>query len=115
MPAHTDWGQSSIEEIRDNVQSAYILNRMMVQKSLPNPRRVITLELDTVGGFDWVWLLRDGTHLITVSHDGILMLWNIPSKEVLASIKLERRVGCCDWVAHSDALTIIINQDMPSG
>jgi hypothetical protein len=82
---------------------------MMGQRSLPPPKKICTLEAQGTGGLQWTWLLRDGKYLITVSDDWIWRLWNIDSKEVLATIQLKGARCCCDWIQKPDALTIIIN------
>jgi WD40 repeat protein len=109
IPLSTDWSRHSIEEIRDHVKSACELTRMMGQRSLPPPKKICTLEAQGTGGLQWAWLLRDGKYLITVSDDWIWRLWNIDSKEVLATIQLKGARCCCDWIQKPDALTIIIN------
>jgi WD40 repeat protein len=82
---------------------------MMGQRALPPPKKIWTLEAQSVASLQWAWLLRDGNHLISVSEDDIWRLWNIHSKEVLATIQLEGEISCCDWTQTPDALTIIIN------
>jgi hypothetical protein len=109
IPLSEDWSRHSVEEIRDRVKSACQLTRMMGQQSLPPPKKIFTLEAQGSEGLTRAWLLRDGTHLITVSDDYIWRLWNIHSKEVLANIQLEGEISCCDWTQKPDALTVIIN------
>jgi hypothetical protein len=57
----------------------------------------------------WVWLLRDGKHLMSMSARGILRVWNLHTSVIVGQIPDIGKPLCWDYTVDDDGVTIIVN------
>lgn len=118
VPLPNDLNQVSLESIRDLMTGSMRLGRMLQDKRMPQPTRISALiasaqdsakDEKQVDPQIWVWLLEDGAHLMSMSKNGLLRLWNIARESIIVTFDVMGVPLCWDYTMDDKGITIIVN------
>ncbi|KAG8821366.1 hypothetical protein FRC19_007892 [Serendipita sp. 401] len=120
LPTSPDtWKRSTVDELRYLARRSLHLNDEFARKHVGGFREIYSLDVENIAASAGImqpldevenaWLLLDGAHCITLSSEGIMILWHLESRQPLAFLSIEGRLACWDHQADNEGITVIAN------
>ncbi|PVF98811.1 hypothetical protein CPB86DRAFT_340668 [Serendipita vermifera] len=119
VPLPSSLDEMSVDQLVETVFRAVKITSLLEKESITVSKASMTFYAiearepetpeEVENDIEWGWLLSDGIHLVSMSRQGQMVIWNIMEKRRVREINIGGEMHCWDHRIDSTGITFIAN------